>query len=908
MDLIAIIRAFVNAESWDESREILDRHPELLTSEADVALAEFVRNAEEAGDTDAAHAFRIHRALLRRCDKIGKDSAFREMGGSEVELSLAPGFAVPREVVTEELLTLSRELWMGETDAPSRQWWDRRIRLCEQGIALTENRPDAALLCAAFQVELGDTLRATPTGDRSANLECAIASFEKAGQVWTADVAPVQWAMMQEHLGKVYDQRILGDPQDNRARAAACYRAAAAARGEELAESSEMDALLQELADPTRLPRSRMAVCRRVIELVSPPDDASLPLWTAAHITLAECLQSLPDGDRAENLEHAIVALETALGVCDRHRLPEEWAAAHAVLALVHHERVHGVRADNLERAIREYQLALQVRTRPADPAGWAATTNDLATAYWQRMRDDRAQNLETAIALLDAALTVRTRKRAPEQWATSQLNLGNVYQDRIVGGRAQNLEQAIGCYRDALSVWGRDRTPEQWAKTMNNLGAAYVHRALGGTAENIEAAIVIFESALEVRRRDRSPAAWAETTRNLGNAYCLRVRGTPAQNIDDAISRFQEVLDRPRELFPAEWAMAQIGIGNACSERHHGDRAADIERAIAAYESALSRPEPALRASALVGLGNAFLDRVRDGRAGNIELAIRHFEDAERVATRAAMPREWATIQHGLGIAYANRRLGERATNLQTAASAFERALEIRTSKDMPLDWVMTQQNLGFVLISPELPGDRSVLQERALAALEAAIGVVSAEAMPFRWADLKNNLGAVYGKRLAGDPAENQRAAVTAFTAADVWAEQAAPVARAQAQRNLGTALGDLSGLEVTDRAGTRWSTRPSPPSNGRWRSTAPSAGCPRRWTPRRAGVTSPTEPGGGAPPPLRTRSPWMPSTASTRRRSWRRRSGRSLRKASWSSSARRSPGRGQPRPGTTATCCGP
>lgn len=723
------------------------------------------------------------------------------MNGSDGGLSPDPGLGIPREVLTEELLALSRELWMGTTEASSPQWWDRRIRLCEQGIALTETRADAAPLCATFHVELANTLRTTPTGIRSDNLERAIVSFEKAGQVWTAGVAAEQWATIQENLGKVYDQRILGDPLDNRARAAACYRAAAAARGEEPVGSPELDALLQELADPSGrgLSRRRMAVCERVIELVSPPDDAGLPVWIAAHITLAECLESLPDGDRAENLERAIVALDTALGLCDRHLLPEQWGAAHAMVGVVHYERVRGDPAENLERAIRGYELALQVRTRSAEPTAWAATMNNLANAYWRRVHGDRGQDLETAIGLLDAALTVRTREGAPEEWAASRLNLGNVYQDRIAGDRAQNLEQTIACYRDALSVWRRDRSPDQWAMTMNNLGAAYVQRALGDPATNIETAIVIFESALEVRRRDRSPVPWAETTRNLGNAYCLRVRGTRAQNIDDAISTFEDVLGCPQELFPAEWATAQLGLGNAYSERAHGDRAEDIERAIAAYESALSTSTlgaSGLAAAALVGLGNAFLDRVRDGRAENIELAIRHFEDAQRVATRAAMPREWATVQHGLGCAHAIRRLGDRATNLEAAVSAFERALEIRTPEEMPLAWAMTQQNLGGVLMTPELPGDRSALQERALAALEAALGVVSAEAMPFRWAELNNNLGAVHAKRLTGDPAANLRAAAAAFTdAAGVWAEQAAPVAWAQAQRNLGSALGDLS-----------------------------------------------------------------------------------------------------------------
>ena len=375
------------------------------------------------------------------------------------------------------------------------------------------------------------------------------------------------------------------------------------------------------------------------------------------------------------------------------------------------------------------------------------------------------------------------------------------------------NLEEAIGSYRDALAVWRRERAPDQWAQVMNALGAAYVQRARGEPAENVETAIEIFNAALTVRTRDRGPAVWVETTRNLANAYCLRTRGDREENIDTAIAAFGTALAAvPREANPIEWAMTLVGLGNAYGERA-ADRAESLERAIAAYETAADAVEPASAPQAWVatrvGLGNAHLERLRGGRTENVEQAIRHFEDGLAVATRAGMPREWATLQHGLGGAYALRRLGERAANLQRAVAAYEAAMEVRTRAAVPLAWAMTQQNLGLVLMDPELPGDRSVHQERALAALEEALEIVSREAMPRRWAELRSNIGAVYAKRLTGDRVANLRAAVAAFT--DVLEIQTTgSVAWAQAQRNLGTACGDLAILggdpasaELVDRA---------------------------------------------------------------------------------------------------------
>jgi CHAT domain-containing protein/tetratricopeptide (TPR) repeat protein len=280
-----------------------------------------------------------------------------------------------------------------------------------------------------------------------------------------------------------------------------------------------------------------------------------------------------------------------------------------------------------------------------------------------------------------------------------------------------------------------------------------------------------------------------------------VRIRGDRQENIDVAIALYEAALAAvPRLANPTEWAMTQVGLGNAYAERA-ADRPQSVERAIAAHEAAAAAAEPAsapqVWVATRVGLGNAHLDRLGGGRAENVEQSIRHFTDGLAVATRADMPREWAVLQHGLGGAYALRRLGERATNLQRALAACEAALEVRTRAAGPLAWAMTLQNLGSVLMDPELPGDRSAYQERALETQEAALEIVSREAMPQRWGELRSNVGAVYGKRLIGDRLANLRAAVAAFT--DVLELRTkGTVAWAQAQRNLGTAYGDLALLD--------------------------------------------------------------------------------------------------------------
>jgi succinate dehydrogenase flavin-adding protein (antitoxin of CptAB toxin-antitoxin module) len=80
-ELVKTLLALIQAETWEESRRILESHPELLTDEADAVLGRFIDTAQARGDEAALRIFERHRALLRRCREVGIEQAFAELSG-----------------------------------------------------------------------------------------------------------------------------------------------------------------------------------------------------------------------------------------------------------------------------------------------------------------------------------------------------------------------------------------------------------------------------------------------------------------------------------------------------------------------------------------------------------------------------------------------------------------------------------------------------------------------------------------------------------------------------------------------------------------------------------------------------------------------------------------------------------
>lgn len=336
---------------------------------------------------------------------------------------------------------------------------------------------------------------------------------------------------------------------------------------------------------------------------------------------------------KTTNIDEMIVLAETLLKL---ESTLKEWPLAISREALrgelwwllggSYQRRQQGSRADNLETAIKAYETALTFRTRQVFPVEWAITQNSLGIAYRLRIRGARADNLELAIKSYEAALAVRTRQALPQPWAETHNNLGIAYRERIQGNRADNLELALKSYEAALTVRTRETMPRDWAVTQNNLGNAHRERIRGNRADNLEAAIKAFEAALTVRTREAMPRDWAETHNNLANVYLDRIRGNRGENLEAAIKGYDAALTvRTREAMPREWAEAQHNLAAAYRLRIQGDRTANLQTAVKALEASLTvltrdaLPRQHLRTGRQ--LGEVLLDQ-GDWRAAGAALA----------------------------------------------------------------------------------------------------------------------------------------------------------------------------------------------------------------------------------------------------------------------------------------------
>ena len=130
------------------------------------------------------------------------------------------------------------------------------------------------------QNNLGNAYAALPTGERGANLEQAIGCYQEALTAYTAEAAPLDYAMTQNNLGLAYANLPMGDRAANLEKALECAEAASQAKG--LAPWEQAEYLFT---------RGLIHLAFGHLDQALTDYQAAIPLATA--ITIAEALQEL---------------------------------------------------------------------------------------------------------------------------------------------------------------------------------------------------------------------------------------------------------------------------------------------------------------------------------------------------------------------------------------------------------------------------------------------------------------------------------------------------------------------------------------------------------------------------------------------------------------------------------------
>ena len=276
--------------------------------------------------------------------------------------------------------------------------------------------------------------------------------------------------------------------------------AAATAIGAELdRERIELETALAERRDDDAIAIAEAAIPRA--------DDAGLMLMVSLfYEARGKALMRRTAGDRAENLEAAIVSYEEA-----GRRAPEAGhrAEVHMHLGLAHRERVRGDRGENIKQAIFFLRDALSLLDDSSSPEMRALVQTNLASALLIGDRGDRTTDLHEAERLCHEALQFRSIERNAVDWGYSQLNLAAILQNLAHLG-ARDLRAAKAVYQEVID--NADSIPEDWMAGAAHCGLGRLLRICTDHTE--EERVEIIESPELVEPQEREDQILLEAAR----------------------------------------------------------------------------------------------------------------------------------------------------------------------------------------------------------------------------------------------------------------------------------------------------------------------------------------------------------------------------------------------------------
>src|SRR5215471_17840725 len=277
---------------------------------------------------------------------------------------------------------------------------------------------ECTYMVANINANLGAAYGQRIRGEKAENLEFAIAAFEQALTALTPETTPQFWAATQNNLGSASMSRVRGKRAENIEQGIKAYNAA-------LRVWTRQDlpaawASVQHNLAVTYLQRVRGRQADNIERAIE-----------AATNSLAIRSREFPSGEKpvqigAGDLKDALTEALASKGSTVYVTLkPDGWARSQSTLGKAYFKRINGDRADNIEHAIASYEAALTLWTLDTYPVERATVQTDLGEALIQRQRGERKENLDRAVSVFHAALEVYTSQAFPRDNLSTARLLG---------------------------------------------------------------------------------------------------------------------------------------------------------------------------------------------------------------------------------------------------------------------------------------------------------------------------------------------------------------------------------------------------------------------------------------------------------------------------------------------------
>ncbi len=412
-------------------------------------------------------------------------------------------------------------------------------------------REDDAEAWARLQHNLGETYRVRASASRdNAEMECAIAYFEHALEVFTPTTYPVDFGLAANSLGAAYLERRAGE------------RSANIERGIELLDAA----------------------------LAVRPHDKFPDYWAKTQINLGGAYMMRVAGERGQNVEAAIQHLLAPLDDS-----PSEWIAAQRggierQLAEAYLERESGARPENLDSALQHARKAVEVLEG-------GAGGDELALAQWLvghalAARPRSTTETDEAIASFEQGLAVQvTFERALDRGKAMQA-LAGLYEYRTLPPQAANLVKAIEHYEAARAEYERADMAAGAAICDYWIGSVIRKRPDLPEQARLTAAIEHFCSALKRFPHDGPATLRVDMNIEMAHALADFAAGDRGANLQTAIAHY----DNARGVLKRAGEMVRTLVAVGAGRSRPKDRA--VEQRLAEGTGAVDAVEALRRAA----------------------------------------------------------------------------------------------------------------------------------------------------------------------------------------------------------------------------------------------------------------------------------------------------------------------